>query len=338
MSLPQMDVPVALPPPALRPRPVAKTAAQAEAMRRIRALSHYRTDYAYRPDRYQYTERYTSDPHYVVCEVRPMMSPTRDHGEWVGHLRHALRILTQAAVAVHVSVDVDILRIPGAFFGSERHTSAVRPDLAVWPAPEPDHNIVSYRYDRDGAPLLAVEVVSHSDQEMRDNDWVHKMAVYAAMGIREYWLVDTRQPQVLRGCTLDAADSSPHRLPRYRPLEMDGEGGMDSQVLAATLRWAADGLECWHAAWEDWVPVEELPVRQAALQGELQGELKTWGRILHRILDAEQPGAADQVLQRWAQTPPPAWPSDETLDQLEAAPGDWKLLLLKESDLNDGCS
>ena len=332
MSLPHMDVPVALPPPALRPRP-GRQVAQAEAMRRIRALSHYRPDYDYRPDRYQYTERYTSDPHYVVCEVRPMMSPTRDHGEWIVHLRHALGILTQAAVAVHVSVDVDIIRIPGTFFGSERHTSAVRPDLAVWPVPEPDHNIVSYRYDRDGAPQLAMEVVSHSDQEMRDNDWVHKMAVYAAMGIQEYWLVDTRPPQVLRGYTLDAGDGTPHCLSRYRPLEMDAEGGMDSGVLAASLRWATDGLECWHAAFNAWVLVEDLPLQQAELKGELKGELKTWGTMLHRVLDAEQPGAADQVLQCWAQTPPKTWPSNETLDQLEAAPENWKLLLLGESDL-----
>ncbi len=320
MPQPPLDVPVLLSSPVLRPRPTGEKANWAEAMRCIRALSHYRPDYAYRPDRYQYTERYTSDPHYVVAAVRPMMSPTRDHGALLVHLCKALEILTQASAApAHVSVDVDIIRIPGAFFGAARHTSAVRPDLAVWPAPEPDHNIGSYRYDRDGAPLLAVEVVSHSDQEMRDHDWVHKMAVYAAMGIREYWLVDTRQPQVLRGYTLDAAVGTP----RYRPLEMDPDGGMDSGVLAASLCWAEGGLACWQAAWEAWVPVEELPLRQAALT--------IWGQLLHLLLDEAAPGAADQVLQRWVQNPPETWPNDTILMQLKSAPENWKLLLLGEA-------
>ncbi len=112
-------------------------------MQRIRALSHYCPDYVYRPDRYQYTERYASNPHYVVCEVRPMMSLTRDHGEWVVHLRNALRILTQAAVAVHVSVDVDILRIPGAFFGAAYLRRAPRPGGVAGPRAGPQHRVLS---------------------------------------------------------------------------------------------------------------------------------------------------------------------------------------------------
>ncbi len=71
---------------------------------------------------------------------------------------------------------------------------------------------------------------------------------------------------------------------------MDPDGGMDSGVLAASLRWAEGGLACWQAAWETWVPVGGT-----------------------------------------------AWPSDETLDRLEAAPGDWKLLLLGEVDRNEEC-
>ena len=343
MSQPQIDVHVTLPPPALRPRPVVETAAQAEALQRIRALSHYLPGYAYRPDRYQYTETDTTDPHYVVEGVKMMMAATHNHGAICADMYKALQILTRPyASEVRISADVLIRGIPDSFFDSERHTSNLRPDLALWPGPKPIGDISSYRYDRDGVPLLVVEVVSHADREMQDNDWRHKMSAYAHMGIREYWLVDTEKQPALHGYTLDATDGTPGRLSRYRLIEADADGGMDSSVLAASLRWAQGVMECWYAPLETWVPVEDLPVMQAEivaeLKGELQGELKTWGRILHRLLDTAVPGAADQVLQHWSEHPPGTWPSDETLERLESAPGEWHHLLLKKSiPHDDGC-
>ena len=337
MSQPQMDILVALPPPALRPRPVMEATAWTAALQRIRTLSHYRPDYAYRPDRYEYTETDTTDPHYVVWGVKMMMAATHNHGEILVHMGQALQILTRSqASAVRVSVDVMIRGIPAAFFHSERHTSNLRPDLAVWPGPKPVQDISSYRYIQDGVPLLVVEVVSHSSQEMRDNDWRHKMSAYAHMGIREYWIVDTERRPPLCGYTLDAADGTPGRLSQYRLIEADAEGGMDSRMLAASLRWAQGGLQCWYAPLAAWVPVGDLPVKQAEMLAERQGELKTWGRILHRLLDAAVPGAADQVLHRWSEHPPDTWPSDETLDRLHSAPEQWCHLLLGEPSPHAG--
>ncbi len=196
----------------------------------------------------------------------------------------------------------------------------------------------SYRYDRDGVPLLTVEIVSHSDRELRDNDWRHKMAVYTGMGIREYWLVDQRQPDPLSGFTLDAADGTPCRL-QYRPIAADTDGGMDSMVLNASLRWADDGLQCWQERAGAWVRVEEIPVLQAALEGKAEGRLEgareAWIPMLHHLLDATDPDAAEQVLQSWAATPPSSWPSQDTLDRLAATPGAWRHLLLSDPRSQD---
>ncbi len=342
MPQPQLDVPVALPRPALRPRPDVGEGIPTDALQHLRILSHYRPDYDYRPDRYQYTETDTTDPDYVVFGVA-LMSPTHDHGASLMRLGNALEILTQAfEPVVHVSLEVDITGIPGRFFASARHTSTLRPDLSLWAGPPPDSSVSSYRYDRDGVPLLAVEVVSPADRDQRDNDWRRKMVAYARMGIREYWILDKQLQDPLSGFTLDAADGTPHSRQEYRLMEADTDGGMDSMILDASLRWTAGDIQCWQAGPGQWVRVADLPVMRARaagkIEGEIKGELKTWGRLLHRILDAEAPGAADQVLQHWAQTAPPAWPSDETLDRLESVPGEWRSLLLGEPSPDNGTS
>ncbi len=331
MSQPQLNVRV--PPPRIsrRFRPDSPEQSGTEALQHIRALSHYLPGYDYRPDQFQYTETHTTDPDYVVLGVG-MMSPTREHGEALDHVRNALHILTQPSGSeVHVSREVNIIGIPGAMFASDRHTSTLQPDLSLWAGPPPASPHPSYRYSQDGVPLLTVEVVSSSDRDRRDNDWHTKMYAYARMGIREYWIVDEQLQDTLQGFTLDVAEGRPRRRHEYRPIAVDPDGGRDSMVLDASLRWAEGYIQCWHEGRGAWVRVEDIPV----LQAEMVAELRTWGRILHRLLDAAAPGAADQVLQAWVETAPTAWPSDETLDRLESAPGDWKFLLLGESPLHD---
>ena len=143
--------------------------------------------------------------------------------------------------------------------------------------------------------------------------------------------MDEQLQDTLQGFTLDAAEGSPHHQLKYRPIAVDPDGGRVSMVLDASLRWAEGDIQCWHEGRKAWVRVEDIPV----LQAEIAAELKTWGRILHRLLDAAAPGAADQVLQAWVEAAPAAWPSEETLDRLESAPGDWKFLLLGVSPPHD---
>ena len=52
-----------------------------------------------------------------------MMSPTLDHGTALLHLGHALEILVRECIpSVHVSMKMDIICIPSAFFATARHT------------------------------------------------------------------------------------------------------------------------------------------------------------------------------------------------------------------------
>ena len=196
MSQTQLDAPVPRLPISRQVRPDVSEPACADALQSLRALSHYLPDYDYRPDRYQYTETSTTDPDYVVWEVE-MMSPTQDHGASQVRLCNALEILTQAFAAVHVGLEVDIVGIPGRFFASARHTSALRPDIALWAGPAPDRSRLAYRYDREGVPLLVMEVVSPVDRGQRDNDWHRKMVVYAHMGILDLGQAAAGSPQRL---------------------------------------------------------------------------------------------------------------------------------------------
>ncbi len=144
--------------------------------------------------------------------------------------------------------------------------------------------------------------------------------------------MDEQLPDSLRGFTLDAVEGTPHSLQTYRPIAVDAEGGRDSMVLDATLRWAEGDIQCWHAGQGTWVSVADIPV----LQAEMKGALELCGPILHHLLDATEPGAADLVLQTWMETAPPTWPNQETLERLASAPWTWRRLLLGEPCPRDG--
>ncbi len=340
MSQSQLEIHTPLPRISRRLHSDLQKRPSADVLQHIRALPHYIPDYDYRPDLYQYTETHTTDPDYVVLGVG-MMSPTYGHSEALNHVDRALNLLIQmSAATLHVSREVNIMGIPGSFFASVRHTSTLQPDLAVWTGPPPPRSHASYRYDRDGTPLLAVEVASHSDRSQRDNDWHKKMFAYASMGIREYWIVDEQQWDPLQGFSLDAADGAPHILQAYRPIAAGADGGRDSMVLDASLRWVEDDIQCWHEEQGKWVRVADIPLMQARskgrTEGRIEGELKTWSRMLHRMLDAAAPGAADAVLQHWATAVPSTWPSDETLDRLVSTPEAWRHLLLGEPHSDNG--
>ena len=231
----------------------------------IRTLWHYLPDYDYRPDLFDYAEFYTSDPDYVVWEVS-MMPLGPAHGNNLFHMKSALDILTRSHTPpVHVSVYVDMDGIPGHMRPTARHTSALRPDLAVWAGQEAPDPRGSYQYDRDGGPLLAVEVVSHATAPMAANDWEHKMQAYARMGIGEYWLLDDRQDSPLNGYTLDSAAPD---AAEYRRIDVGPGAGQNSPVLGTSLRWVVDTLECWHSEWGRWVPVLDIPVLEAAFEAD----------------------------------------------------------------------
>ncbi len=345
----QPSAPLLTPPrPAQHSRVVPPGSAPVHTYPWLRELTHYQAGYAYCPERHEYTEVHTSDPHYVIPDLK-IMSPSREHGNTLDQCSNALKILKPPATSdVHISREVTIVGIPGTFFTAPRHTGNLNPDLAVWAGPPPPPPGLSYAYAVWGAPLLVLEVVSHSTQEVQDNDWHHKHYAYARMGVREYWILDEAAAVPLTGFTLDALDGTPCALSQYRRIAPDAEGGVESQVLGMWLRWQAEALECRSQPLGIWIVIEEIPImqgrregrregqregrregrREGQREGRREGELITWGRILHRLLDASEPGAADIVLRAWTVQPPAAWPSDETLDQLETEPSAWRRLLL----------
>ena len=65
--------------------------------------------------------------------------------------------------------------------------NVVQPDLLV--VCDPSH-IDDKRCN--GAPDLIIEILSSN----RDNDLIHKQALYKAAGVREYWIVDIRDQKV----------------------------------------------------------------------------------------------------------------------------------------------
>ena len=269
--------------------PAPKSKAFTAALEQLCSLWHYLPDYDYRPDLFVYAEFHTTDPDYVVVDVGDMFPP--------GDFQHLSQIQNALAICLASFCDhpappqvvrrIDIAGIPERMFASRRRTSVLTPDVAVWaclPSTPPPHD--SYWYDRDGAPGLVLEVVTPGTSQARAHDMAPRQIAYARMGVREFWLLDTRQDFPLMGFTLDAKDGDDAPLEAYRPLAVGPGGGQHSRVLGTSLRWVAeqhsrvlgtsrhwvaDTLECWHGAWECWFPVLEIPIREAEARGLEQG-------------------------------------------------------------------
>ena len=214
---------------------------------------HYLPDYDYRPDLFVYAEFHTTDPDYVVVGVGDVVPI--DHSHYLSQIQNALAICLASVCDPPAPPQavrrVDIAGIPERMFASRRLTSVLTPDVAVWtcqPSTPPPHD--SYWYDRDGAPGLVLEVVTSSTAQARAHDMAPRRIAYARMGVREFWLLDTRQDFPLMGFTLDAKDGDDAPLEAYRPLAVGP--GADSTAASwappcAGWRTPAGGRTPWSA-------------------------------------------------------------------------------------------
>ena len=121
------------------------------------------------------------------------------------HWRHQ-RLADQIRLALH-RWDPDerrgvVIWAPGVIFAEDE---AVAPDL-VWVARERFPQVIDDDGKLHAAPDLVVEVLSPGrENERRDREL--KLDVYQRRGVREYWIVDWREPAVLvyrrRGAALE---------------------------------------------------------------------------------------------------------------------------------------
>ena len=186
-----------------------------------------------------------------------------DHSRYLSQIQNALDICLASVCEpppFRVYRRLDINGIPERMFASRRLTSVLTPDVAVWtcqPSTPPPHD--SYWYDRDGAPWLVLEVVTSSTAQARAHDMAPRRIAYARLGVREFWLLDTRQDFPLMGYTLDAKDGNDAPLEEYRHLAVGGLGadstaaswappcaGWRTPWSAGMLRGSAGSL-CWRS-------------------------------------------------------------------------------------------
>lgn len=80
--------------------------------------------------------------------------------------------------------------VPESFLNEEgAGPSAINPDATIC---YQDY----WRTNRQPPALLVVEVLSFSNREVADNDLVTKLAIYAALEIPGYWIIDRRDQSV----------------------------------------------------------------------------------------------------------------------------------------------
>ena len=155
----------------------------AEAWDAITRLWHFLPDYPYEPQ-HEYLEDWTTDPDYPIEDFSVLTSPEHQS------LAHSAYTTFRAWMPGHVRKEQDIRHI-----GLD---SQVQPDVVVAAAPVPAGGRLELKATSSNL-LLVVEVLSDTTQA---KDRGFKMAFYAALGVREYWLCN---PNALAPSRAEAA-------------------------------------------------------------------------------------------------------------------------------------
>ena len=165
------------------PDPAVPQGFSAETWGAITRLWHFLPDYPYEPQ-HQYFDDRTTDPDYPIEDFSVLTSPEHQS------LAHSIHTVFRTWMPDQVRKEQDIRHI-----GLE---SQVQPDIVVAADPVP----AGGRLDLDASSpglLMIVEVLSDATQA---KDRGFKMALYAALGIREYWLCN---PNALAPSPAEAA-------------------------------------------------------------------------------------------------------------------------------------
>ena len=293
-------------------------------------LWHYQEGYPYQPD-HEYTDFNTTDPYYVVEDVR-LMAPSPEHGDDLLEWEQALNVLETDDDSSRpnrlISREVPIKGIPRTYFAEKRNTGALEPDLALWDADNPPNREGnSYVFDPVHPPLLVVEIVSQSTSRIRNNDLVDKMSFYARMGIIEYWILDSEADEPLLGFAQEGNAAKDLMFREYREIPPNPDGSRTSQVLGFDLRWQESRLEAWDKEGGSWLRITNIPLLESRQQGQragqLAGQLDVWQNMLEPSIGTK---GWQQLLTAW-QEHPETRPSDQQVLSVIQNPETWRLLL-----------
>lgn len=119
---------------------------------------------------------------------------------------------------------------------AEKRAPTKSPDVTVIPGAKFPANRKSYRVGPDGPlPVFVLEVTS---EDTRDTDLHEKRLVYAAVGVKEYLIIDILTPETASWQLLGyRLENQPH----YRELTPDAEGGLTFETVG--LRFVGIGRE-----------------------------------------------------------------------------------------------
>ena len=231
----------------------------AETWEAITRLWHFLPDYPYEPQ-HEYLEDWTTDPDYPIEDFSVLTSPEHQS------LAHSIYATLRDWMPDHVRKEQDIRHI-----GLD---SQVQPDIAVAADPVP----AGGRLDLDASSpglLLIVEVLSDTTQA---KDRGSKMALYAALGVREYWLCN---PNALASSPVEAAHR--HTRADYAPDIPD-----EARIEIYTLK--PDGT---------YDPEPVLPEADTARYGNWPAYRSP---VLGRVVRTQVIAPPDHALQWWDET------------------------------------
>lgn len=128
----------------------------------------------------------------IKGEVKVFPPPDKEHQYLVSRfvMLCAPHVTVIAALGCLIAGSNNYFDVPESFLDEEgAGPSAINPDATI-----------CYRdywnINRRPPALLVVEVLSFSNREVADNDLVTKLAIYAALEIPAYWIIDRRDQSV----------------------------------------------------------------------------------------------------------------------------------------------
>lgn len=324
----------------------------------IENLPHYEADYPYDPA-HEYERDWTTDPDYAAgvqimdFDKDGFLAPTTsNHTPLFGFLLDTLcdgygnRVTHELEFHFPAQTALDL----GRLTSDRKPKNRVVPDLAVLPKtytlPEgvvrSSRNRVLDNEAGEPVPDLVVEIVSKTSV---DRDYEDKMALYAALGISEYLIIEPGEP---------ADETDDGTLGCLLLFRLDENSGIyepvsdidDPYIEAAGLRLrmvhvgpsAEPCVQWWDPdqhRWRDHAGDRELVAKEQGFeQGIEQGELKKTVAFLDALCPDLPVSAHKQIESHWQEHGLPDG-IETRIVELSANPSHWRTILDVPEDRDD---